>query len=425
MTRLRLVTWLCLSIAAKFVTEPALAQIRVNPTGVSINAMSATTVFLTFGGLQNHTPVEAFWCGEIVPAAAPDRGSRCDPATLYGRLPFRLDRSAASGSSALTDVMSIPASVARRAYQDAQLGKRGTFFYVRRFRRTSDGTDEFVPVTCRLTGGGANVPFSLTNVDLAFASNLPVEFVQSGNAPSPVVARITYNGSGRLRGRWEVVMPGEEQPTPFDLLTEASIPSERRASQKHYAQVERFNVLLPPGSKYELPGPDPGLLPTTADGTYRLLLRVEATDDRAGDSDPGSVGGGNSIVHNGGVAGFSLPTLRYVVGADTRTAGVMGRGLHGVWPREGAAVRPDSLLVRWVAMPSDFSRIEFESFTGEPLFTAIVGSGESFYWVPPQVAPKAAGRPIRWRVSAVNAKGATTKRGLWNTFRIGVADGGA
>jgi len=423
MTQIQRALSFCVAVASAILVEGARAQIRVNPTGVSVNAMSATTVFLTFGGLQNHTAVEALWCGELVPAVAPDRGSRCDPATLYGRLPLRVDQSGVSGTNALTDLMSIPASIARRAYQDAQLGKRGTFFYVRQFRRSTDGSHEFVAVTCRLTGGGANVPFALTNVELAFASALPVEYVQSGNAPSAVVARITYNGSGRLRGRWEVVMPGEDQPTPFDLLTEASIPAEGRATQKRYAQLERFNVLLPPGHTFALAGPDPAQLPTKADGSYFLLLRIEATDDRAGDSNLEAVGAGKGVVHNGGVAGFSMPTLRYVVGVGARSAGDAGDALRGIWPREGEAVRPDSLLVRWTGMVSDFSRVEFETVTGNVLFAAIVRAGQSFYWVPPIVGVTAAGRPIRWRVSAVNAKGATMKRGRWNTFRIGAAGG--
>ena len=52
------------------------AQVRVNPTGVNVNTQGATTVFLTYGGLRNQIPIEAFWCGALIPAA-PARGSRC------------------------------------------------------------------------------------------------------------------------------------------------------------------------------------------------------------------------------------------------------------------------------------------------------------------------------------------------------------
>src|SRR5207344_2277899 len=119
----------------------------VSPTGVSVNAMAATTVFLTFGGVGSLVPDEAFWCGEVVPAA-PDIGRRCDPGTLFGQLPARNTLWRRSGAAGFTDIMSIPPSVARRAYQAAARGATSTFFYVRRFRSTTAGPDEYVVVTC-------------------------------------------------------------------------------------------------------------------------------------------------------------------------------------------------------------------------------------------------------------------------------------
>jgi hypothetical protein len=164
------------------------AQVRVNPTGVSVSSMSATTVFLTFGGLQGQRPVDAYWCGEII-SAAPARGTRCDPATLYGKLPLRYDLSQLRGGS-FTDIMSIPPSVVRLAYQAAQRGATSTFFYVRRFQSASGGSDEYVAVTCRLTGGGARVPFSLTDVRLEFDDRDVLPFVAPGDAPPPIAAHI-------------------------------------------------------------------------------------------------------------------------------------------------------------------------------------------------------------------------------------------
>jgi len=64
-----------LAVAA-MANRPALAQIRVNPTGVNVNAQGATTVFLTFGGLAGYEAAEAFWCGELIPAS-PAVGLRC------------------------------------------------------------------------------------------------------------------------------------------------------------------------------------------------------------------------------------------------------------------------------------------------------------------------------------------------------------
>src|SRR4029453_3020494 len=218
-TRLITVAWL-------LIAAPALAQeIKVSPKGVNVNSQGATTVFLTFGGLGSHRPAEATWCGALIPAA-PDLGLRCAPETIYGALPTRYDQSRRSGNGALTDIMSIPASVARRAYQAAAAGEESRFFYVRRFVSTSGGPDQFIDVTCRLTGGGARVPFALTDVKLSFAGEALIPFVDPGAGPPPLKAEISYNGTGRLKGRWEVVQPGDAPPEARDLLTEASLPLE-------------------------------------------------------------------------------------------------------------------------------------------------------------------------------------------------------
>jgi hypothetical protein len=298
---------------------PATAQVRVAPTGVSVSTMSPTTVFLTYGGVQNQVATEALWCGQLQPAPAPARGSVCTPSTIFGRLPLRYDHSELFGGI-FTDIMSIPASVARAAYQDAVRGATSTFFYVRRFESLTGAPDEYVAVTCRLTGGGARSPFSLSDVRLVFDNKADIPFVAAGSMLPGFSARISYTGTGRLVGRWEVVLPGEEPPTSDDLLPEASLPPRLRGTQRRYAQLERFDVFVAPDGSVVLPGPDPRLLPTASAGTYRILLRLEASNDRENDSDLGIAGAGSGILHNGGVAGFPLPPLFYVVGGDEHPA---------------------------------------------------------------------------------------------------------
>ncbi|MBT8403093.1 MAG: hypothetical protein KJP18_04480, partial [Gemmatimonadetes bacterium] len=68
------------AVAAVLCASPSSAQIQRHPTGVNVNATGATTVFLTFGNLEGYVPVEALWCGELIPAS-PDLGNRCDPGT--------------------------------------------------------------------------------------------------------------------------------------------------------------------------------------------------------------------------------------------------------------------------------------------------------------------------------------------------------
>jgi hypothetical protein len=101
---------------------PASAQsIRVSPAAVNVSSQSGTVHLLTFGPLQSFVPAEACWCGELT-SAAPDTGLRCDPATIFGCLPSRYNQSVGSGTGGFTDIMAIPPSVVRRAYQAAEEG---------------------------------------------------------------------------------------------------------------------------------------------------------------------------------------------------------------------------------------------------------------------------------------------------------------
>ena len=150
--------------AALLANLPAHSVVGVNPFGVNVRSSGPTSIFLTFQNLDpGELPVEAFWCGELQPGAiAGNAGLQlpipvqtanpCVPGTLYGSLPLRHDRARNSVSGAftnLTDVMTIPASVARRAYLDAAAGANSAFFYVRRFAGGTGG-DKYVVVTCQI-----------------------------------------------------------------------------------------------------------------------------------------------------------------------------------------------------------------------------------------------------------------------------------
>jgi hypothetical protein len=412
MTRAVLVT-----IAITLTAVPAPAAIRVHPDGVNVNVQGATTVFLTFGGLRDQVPAEAFWCGELIPAA-PDLGTRCDPATIFGQLPIRFDLSRASGAGGFTDIMSIPASVARRAYQAAQDGRTSSFFYVRRFISTTGGPDEYVAVTCRMAGGGARVPFSLLDVRMAFEGGDAVLFARPGQVLPPLTAEIAYNGTGRLKGRWEVVLPGEEPPTPQDLLTEATLPVELRGSQRRYAEIERFNIFLAPTGRFTLTGPDPARLPASADGTYLVLLRIEATDDREGDSNLAAVGAGPGVVHSGAVAGFSLPVLRYVVGGAGVEPPVNVR--DAILPADGATVPADRPVeFSWREAPQvAVSRLEILNSEGQMVLSALVPAGTGIYRAPVWLRERAPDGALRWRVVGIDLEGREVSASAWRTLTI-------
>jgi hypothetical protein len=413
---------ICLFVSASSLP----AQVRVNPTGVNVNMNGATTAFLTFGGLGSYRPIEAEWCGELI-SAAPDIGLKCDPSTLFGRLPLRLDQSRLSGSNAFTDIMSIPPSVTRRAYQAAAAGQKSSFFYVRRFRSASGGQDQYVAVTCRLAGGGARVPFSLVDVEVKFDVETPILFLKPGENAAPLSAHILYNGTGTLKGRWEIVRPGEELPEERDLLTEASLPLEERGTQRRYSELGRFNVFLPPTGEYVLPGPDLRRLPTSTEGMYLVLLRIEASDDKEADSNLGAVGAGAGIVHAGAVAGFPMPPLRYVVGSGSSELSATNEstGLRALNPLADAATTTGApLTFTWIdgGLRAAFFRIEVRNASDEEVMAAVVPRGTGSYRAPSWLLEKT-GPESTWRVVALDLLGRRITHTEWRKLTAQPAAG--
>jgi hypothetical protein len=398
---------------------PALGIGR-DPNGVNVNAQGATTVFITFGGLANQVPIEATWCGELIPAD-PDIGFKCAPGTIFGQLPIRFDQSRLTGNGRVfTDIMSIPPSVARRAYQAAARGDTSSFFYVRRFVSTAGGPDEYVFVTCRMAGGGARVPLALLDVRLAFDTDDPVLSVEEGATPPPLSAEISYNGTGRLKGRWEVVLPGNELPTSQDLLTEATLPVEQRPQQRRYTELSRFNVFLPPTGRVTLEGPDTSKIPNEVDGLYMILLRIEASDDKEGDSNLGNAGAGQGVVHSGAVAGFPMPVLRYYVGsvpADALGAG----GVALLSPATKVTVPRDKPIdFAWAEVANAaIYRLEITDVTGKTVHSAVLQKGVAFYRAPPWLPDKLPTEVMLWRVVAADPDGNEFAASEWRELNIG------
>lgn len=397
--------------------------VRVEPQSVSVNAQGPTTAILTFTAPKGYTPAEGVWCARLVEDM--DRGVRCDPATIFGQaLAGGVGTSSSNG--VFTEIMSVPASVAQRAYESAVGGGSARFFYVRRFVGSGaaaggTGPDQYAVLSCVLGGGGANAPFTLTNVRLRMAAETPVLFVKRGETPPAMFAEIAYTGSGRLRGRWEVVLPGDEAPTRNDLLTEGSLPLAERGLQRRYLEIERFNVLLFPSGRFTLPGPDPARIPTSVDGSYMILLRIEASDDGFGDTRVESADG-RVVVRNGGVAGFPMPTLRYFVG-DRRTRATVSSAVpvRLRLPLPGAFVAPDSTLtLTWIVdSRSGRHRVEIErGSNGENVLSAITPEGVEAYDVPPFVLTRVPDGRVRWRVVALDAAGIELGHSEWRRAQV-------
>ena len=380
--------------------------IAVHPTGVNVNSQNPTTVFLTFGRIPpGYVPAEAVWCGELMPAPAPSLGLQCRPDTIYGALPARFNHSTPSGNGGFTDIMAIPPSVVRRAYQAAVRGASAGFFYVRRFVSINGDPDQYVNVTCRMTGGGARVPFALTSVELKTPSGEPVLFIKSGDKFPEIVADIQYNGTGRLKGRWEIVQPGEEPPSNEDLLTEATLPIEKRGTQRRYTQISRFNEFLQPTGKFKLPLEMNDRIPTLAAGQYILLLRIEATDDKESDSNLAAIGVGNGVVHSGAVASFPMPQLKFFIVGESAGSQWARTGL--VLPQKDAAINADnSLVFTWKEHPGAYAyRLEVLDETETIILSAITLSPVTFYRAPSWFWPRVGDGRLVWRVNALDGNG--------------------
>ncbi len=396
-----------------------------NPTGVNVNSTGPTSVFITFQGTDQQASTDAFWCGELV-APIPANGvfvgaNPCVPGTIFGHLPRRLDQSRSSGVSTtnVTDIMTIPASVSRRAFQAAADGAVSSFFYVRKF--TGNGADEYVVVTCRMAGGGARVPFALMKVVPYFSTETgktPVQLLETGDTPPPVAATLYYNGSGRLKGRWEIVKPGDPEPTDFDLLPEGSLPIEKRGLQQRYTVLDAFNVFLPPTGKVTLKGPPPGKIPTDKHGPYKILLRIEATNDKEGNSNTGE-----GTVTSGGLAGFPLPVLRYFVATveEIRQAYRQKNGevaIELLTPTAQARLASGSPVeFSWTNLPQAFLyRLEVRDAQGEEILTALSPADKVAYQAPPWVLDNA-GEGARWRVVAQAEDGSDLGWSEWRPLR--------
>lgn len=372
---------------------PALAQnVTVSPDNVNVYSQGATSVYLTFNNVANVRPAESAWCGALI-SAAPDAGFRCDPATVFGSLPARYDQSRWSGGK-YTDIMSVTPAVARRAYLDAVKGNDAQFFYVRHFVSTNGGLDQFVAVTIRLSGNGAGVPFSLTNVKLLWQNGEKVvPFIKPSEPLPKITAEIRYTGTGRLKGRWELVKPGESLPDRKDLLSEATLPPEERGTQKRFTLLNRFNVYLPPGGRYVLPGPENWRIDKTIEGMYLLLLRVEASDAPESASKSGA-----AAIETGGVAGFPMPVLRYYVGNSSNAE------VAADFSNEVNETNLPVVLSWQETAAAALYRIEIKD-DEKQIFAAILPAKTRKYELPSFLREQARAANFQWRVVALNAKG--------------------
>jgi hypothetical protein len=329
----------------------------------------------------------------------------------------------------------------------------------------------FVTGSSSNVAGSINDPIVFSDVKLVFGeseSGVTQKFYQQNDTFDGFGAQFYYSGSGVIRGRWEVVYPGDPLPTEIDLFTEASLPAALRQQQQRYFQIERVQQFLPPTGRYFLKGPDPARLPRNQLGQYLILLRLEAVS--------GTAGAG----FGGGSAPFPLPVLEYSIntspgdfgdftgggvggfgGGGRYKAGLRGQstvatdqsglgdiprgalalensawrygmpGMRGpkiglqpltlMLPQDGAAMaRGQPIELRWADQPDGASyRVEIETAGGKPVVSAAVKPGVSMYAIAPVVREEIApGTLVRWRVQAFNFSAKKIGESPWRALKI-------
>ncbi len=124
----------------------------------------------------------------------------------------------------------------------------------------------------------------------------------------------------------------------------------------------------------------------------------------------------------GGVAGFPMPVLRYVVGAGGSELSPVSSPETGAVlssPADGdAAPRDRPIELRWSVSPAaTYCRIEINA-DGDRIHSAFVAAGTTVYVVPPFVREKAAAKTLRWRVAVLDGMGRAIKVSEWRRLDV-------
>jgi hypothetical protein len=126
-------------------------------------------------------------------------------------------------------------------------------------------------------------------------------------------------------------------------------------------------------------------------------------------------------VHNGAVAGFPIPALRYVVGTggSELSAARAPNAIRLLVPQENAGLEAGHAVdFAW----SDVARaalyeVQIETDDGQAVLNAVLARGTLRYSAPPWLAERAGGKSLRWRVVALGAGGSIVVRSAWRRLR--------
>ena len=245
----------------------------------------------------------------------------------------------------VSETMRIPYSLVRKMEESG----RSDFYYTRTFRYSGGATcpnlSESVRVGIKLIGPSSS-GLSVNRVRIYFDTTPRADTTVERKAPLHAKVDLSYNGTGMLKGYWEV---------------------DGRMISRIYRQING-------GRKITLTSPDTPPLPTFETGSHRV--RFVITEPRPG---------------------IAMPEAIYFVKENPESLLAPIRLLE---PKERQSVRADKMAFAWKKSPKiGVYLIEFfERNADKPLFSAQTKSDS--YTVPSYVRKKIfeKGKIYRWRV---------------------------
>jgi len=414
-----------MNIASKFFALALLAQTSLSfavtavlPNISNINQQSGGSVMLNYSGLSaNEETREAFWCGDVSSTGISSTNP-CIPGTLLGRSLQNHSWSYTKQNGVrcnFIEVMNVPPSVTRKAFQQALQGADPDFFYIRRF--SDAGQNSYISVRLKLSSSSINTPLSLNQVKIQFqgkAANNVITFITRGEKLPEFGAQIRYSGQGRLKGRWELVLPGDIQPRPFDLYPAASVPVEQRILQRRYTLLGRFNKQLPSSGTFYLPGPKNNPILSNLNGAYKILLRLE--------SELNPLENNAQIELKGALSGFPLPVLRYYVGSQRAMQNAQQNQEIGqltlLSPDDESFKKGDAITFKWLAFSgSALYQLEVRNADNQLALSAAIKADDHHYAAPPWLIENS-NTALRWRITALDKSGQVNANSAWRTLNI-------
>lgn len=290
---------------------------------VSLNAQATVTAVSSTGTTKNvllgrSTPISTGWsvtdstfaAGSTTVSSA--RGRYClaaGCAVVLGINSRRLSQTYVSPGGfagphvetlSLTETVVVPSAVIHRAHKNGVT----SFVYERSFVSTEGGGASLSASTnLRITSAGG-VGFFVTRVALKFDDGAPLKVVDQGDSVS-VQAEVSFNGTGLIRGVWEVADPATTAGTPvFRPLR----------TVRQYLIAGDAKTLVSPG------------LPTHRTGLYLVRLRLTELE-----------------------LGFTLPEIRYFVSGRRPAAVPPPAHIGLVKPAPSALLKPRQLF-QWSAV---------------------------------------------------------------------------